>query len=199
MAPGGQTKINGTPETWQVFTDGSLLEGRSGSGIVIFQNKVHKTSEGYRLQQATVYQSEVKAVEIAAKMLLSMKDGTVKCNIWLDNQAAIYELGKAEITQKCVLDAHNALIKLCKEGTTCDIRWVRGHMGILGNEMSDEAAKLGSKSSIGNLKVPSTIKRKIHEKITSQWTKEWMSDPEWCRQTKCFYTNVDKKKTHALL
>ena len=92
-------EFNGTPETWQVFTDGSLLEGRSGSGIVIFQNKVHKTSEGYRLQQATVYQSEVKAVEIAAKMLLSMKDGTVKCNIWLDNQAAIYELGKAEISK----------------------------------------------------------------------------------------------------
>ena len=75
-------------------------------------------------------------------------------------------------------------------------------MGILGNEMSDEAAKLGSKSTIGNLVVPtapSTIKRKIHEKIISQWTKEWMSNPEWCRQTKCFYKKVDKKKTHSLL
>ena len=158
-------------ETWQVFTDGSLLDGKSGSGIALFHNKVHYDTQWYRLQQATVYQSEVKAVEMAAKMILSKKDGPAKCHIWLDNQAAIYELGKSEITQKCVLDAHNALLQLCKDGTTCDISWVRGHSGVLGNEMSDEAAKLGSKSTIRNLTVPiapSTIKRKIHEKITSQ-------------------------------
>ena len=127
-----------------------------------------------------MYQSEVKAVQTAAEMMLSMKDGPVKCNIWLDNQAAIYELGNVSITQKCVFDAHNALLSLCKDGTTCDIRWVRGHSNILGNELADEAAKLGSKSKRGELVVPtarSTIKRKIRDKINLLWQKEWMSDP----------------------
>ena len=61
----------------------------------------------------------------------------------LDNEAAIYELSKAESTQKYVLDAHNALLQLlCNDGTTCDIRWVRDHGNVLGNELADEAAKI---------------------------------------------------------
>ena len=43
------------------------------------------------------------------------------------------------------------------------------------------------------------MKRKICEKINFLWTQEWMSDPDWCRQTKYFYKKVDKGKTNALL
>ena len=166
----------GENERWQIFTDGSLLEEKSGSGIIMFQSQYgmdfsparqHHTSS-IRLKEATVYQSEVKAIQIAAELALKMKKGPSKCNIWLDNQAAIYELKKHEITQRSVLDAHRALTNLCIDGTTCDIRWVRGHSGALGNELADEAAKLGSKSKRGNTVIPtavSTIKRKIHEKI----------------------------------
>ena len=89
-------------------------------------------------KQATVYQSEVKAIQLAAELLIELKEGPVKCNFWLDNQAAIYELGKAEITQTCVLDARNALVQLCNDGTTCDIRWVRGHSNTLGNDLADK-------------------------------------------------------------
>ena len=64
-------------------------------------------------KQATVYQSEVKAIKMAAELALKMKRGPCKCNIWLDNQAAIYELGKHDITQKCVLDAHNMPYSNC--------------------------------------------------------------------------------------
>ena len=188
--------------TWQIYTDGSLLNEKSGSGIVIFQNNRYKDTAKVRLDQATVYQSEVKAVQTAAEMVLSMKNGPSKCHIWLDNQAAIYELGNVSITQKCVLDAHNALLSLCKDGTTCDIRWVRGHSGVLGNEVADEAAKEGSKLHGNKVVMPvaqSTIKRRIKEKIDSLWAREWMSNPDFARQTKYFYKRVDPGKTKALL
>ena len=78
-----------------------------------------------KLKQATAYQSEVKAVQIAAELVLNLKEGPAKCNLWLDNQAIIYELGNHAITQKCVMDAHRALLNLCKDGTSCDINSVR--------------------------------------------------------------------------
>ena len=66
-----------------------------------------------------------------------------------------------------MLDAHNALINLCRDGSTCDIRWVRGHSGVLGNKVSDDAAKAGSKQPGNKVAVPmaqATIKRRIKEK-----------------------------------
>ena len=44
-----------------------------------------------------------------------------------------------------------------------------------------------------------TIKRKIKEKIDSLWAKEWMSNPDFARQTKYFFKKADPGKTKALL
>ena len=123
-----------------------------------------------------------------------MKNGPSQCHIWLNNQAAIHELGNVTITQICVLDTHNALTELCSDGTTFDIRYVRGHSGVLGNEISDDAAKGGSKSQAAKMTMPisqATIKRRIKEKTDSWWQREWMSNPDFARQTKYFSKKAD--------
>ena len=79
----------GKTDNWQIFTDGSLLEERSGSGIIMFRAQTdgafsparHFHTSSVRLKEATVYQSEVKAVQIAAELALKMKKGPCKCNI----------------------------------------------------------------------------------------------------------------------
>ena len=74
---------------WQIFTDGSLLDEKSGSGIIVYQNKVHMLTSSVNLREATVYQSEVKAIQLAAELLTNLKEGPTKCNIWLDNQGHV--------------------------------------------------------------------------------------------------------------
>ena len=86
----------GETEQWQIFTDGSLLDERSGSGIIVFHTQTgmefspawHLHTSSVRLKEATVYQSEVKAVQIAAELALTMKRGPIKCNIWLARQSS---------------------------------------------------------------------------------------------------------------
>ena len=54
---------------WEVYTDGSLLDGKSGSGVVFKKNNVWVDCLSVPLRDATVYQSELKAIELAASEL----------------------------------------------------------------------------------------------------------------------------------
>merc|ERR1712039_1098977 len=58
-------KEDSPSQVWHMYTDGSLLNGKSGSGTAIWQNNRYRDTVKVRLEQATVYQSEVKAVQIA--------------------------------------------------------------------------------------------------------------------------------------
>ena len=44
-----------------------------------------------------------------------------------------------------------------------------------------------------------TIKRRLKEKVDSLWAREWMSNPDFARQTKYFFQKADPGKTKALL
>ena len=56
-------KEDSPSQTCHIYTECLLLNGRSGSGIVIWQNNWYRDTAKVRPEQATVYQGEVKAVQ----------------------------------------------------------------------------------------------------------------------------------------
>ena len=65
-------------------------------------------------------------------------------NIYIlsDVQAAIKVLGSFQINSKLVWDCYRSLVKLA-EHNRIQLVWVLGHMGIDGNEITDELTRQG--------------------------------------------------------
>ena len=81
------------------------------------------------------------------------------------------------------------------------IKWIKAHVGHLGNELADEAAKEGAT----NLLYPriecvaprNYIKAKIREHMETKWNQAWI-DLELCRQTKIFFPRVDRRRSAVI-
>ena len=67
-------------------------------------------------------------------------------NICTDSQAALKALGNPKITSALVLQCHDNLNIVAKNQST-NLLWVRGHLGIPGNEKADELARQGALST----------------------------------------------------
>jgi ribonuclease HI len=64
----------------------------------------------------------------------------------VDSQAALQPLVKLQITSKTVPQTAELLWELAVRHTVT-LQWVKAHVGIPGNEMTDEALKAGSQSN----------------------------------------------------
>jgi ribonuclease HI len=89
-------------------------------------------------QYTTVFQAEVYAIKSCAVENLDR-------NIYIlsDSQAAIKALYKHQITSKLVWDCRQSLMQLARHNRV-QLIWVPGHEVIVGNEMADQLARMGS-------------------------------------------------------
>jgi ribonuclease HI len=89
----------------------------------------------------TVFQAKIYAIIKACIMEGTEMDYKGR-NMYVlsNNQAAIKVLYNFQINSKLVWDGHNSLVKLA-EHNRVQLIWVLGHMGIDGNETSDQLAR----------------------------------------------------------
>jgi ribonuclease HI len=125
-----------------VYTDGSLLEERSGAGVYIEVDRQPQVTMSERLPPCTVFQSELRAIQMAYEHLCLHEHNNKDIHIQVDSQAALQSLVKLQITSKTVPQTAQLLRELA-----VTLQWVKAHVGIPGNEMADEAAKAGSQSN----------------------------------------------------
>ena len=193
---------------WEIYTDGSLVDGQSGSGVVFKRNDLWVDSISVPLKEATVYQSELKAIELAAFELQPHVSEGDFIRIFVDNQAAILALGSVEERQWSVHNTSNELCELASKCGKIEIEWCRGHIGIEGNELADVAAKDGSKMEEGHLhvKMPvASLKKILHQWSHQAWIDEWEAETNpvngtpKCRQTRYFYKKPSKHKAKLLM
>ena len=89
-----------------IYTDGSKIGGKVGSGFVVFKRKKVIFFQNARLpDKATVFQAELYAIFLAGRYIQTMQNEQYKyIKIYSDSQAAILALDKNEIYSQLVLD-----------------------------------------------------------------------------------------------
>jgi ribonuclease HI len=180
-----------------MYTDGSLLEERSGPGVYIEVDQQPNITMSKRLPPCTVFQSELRATQMACEHLCLHEHNNKDIHIHVDSQAALQSLVKSQITSKTVQQTVE-LIKELAVRHTVTLQWVKAHVGIPGNEMADKAAKAGSQSNrftqmeICNSRTE--LKTFIRDAQNLEWAQLWASrEGIDCRQTRLFFRTPNPK------
>ena len=124
------------------YTDGSKSE--EGVGIGIYGNKTALSkSLG---SNATIFQAEMHAIELCARIGLSRGLRSAKVYIISDSQAALKALNSVNIESRLVWDCLNVIKQLATKNRVT-LMWSPGHTGIKGNENADGLARAGAASA----------------------------------------------------
>jgi ribonuclease HI len=127
---------------WNVYTDGSRIDGRSGCGAALYYNNEYECSISANLGDATVYQAELRARSMACDLL---RNSSSNITFFVDNQASLKALKGLDSRQTIVQEVLAKLNKLgsLREEThmSIELKWIKAHANWIGNEEADKAAK----------------------------------------------------------
>ena len=179
------------PAQYNVYTDGSLMDGRVGAGFSINLGDKVVLAHSYHLSEgSSVFQAEIFAINEAATALQYMYDAN-HVKFYVDSQAALGALAAPAIKSKLVLKTMRSLNDIPAQ---VKMVWVKAHQGNPGNEHADQLAKEGGHIElINHVGLPrAQIKMAIHNGIREKWDQWWLRYPH-ARQTKFFYPGQNKK------
>ena len=192
-------KLKNYPETEGIilFTDGSKSKQNTGSGVIFGLTGEEKHNE--RLPDRTVFQAEIRAVQLACEHIMAKGIKGNKITVHIDSQAALRALEATHMKSKLV---GNTVLLLNAIGIDNDLtlRWIKAHNKEnetpTGNDIVDLVAKAGATSrnwTSAKIHQPrSEILKYIRYRTREQWAKEWETRPD-CRQTKAFVEKPNPK------
>ena len=184
------------------YTDGSVLKGKTGSGIHPVQGKIAIYNGNFYLgDTTTVFQAEVTAIRISAEQLQNKGLENQTITFFSDSQASLAALDKLTVQSDTVEKCINALNYLGRKNTI-HLHWIKAHCNIHGNEIADFLAKRGTTmgyGTAGEILTPKVRQRnEINNFFNRKWSKSWESY-KLARQTKIFFPTPDAKKSSKLL
>ena len=184
------------------YTDGSLLNAKTGCGVhTVLGKRVIYNGHFYLGNTATVFQAEVTALKKSAEKLIhdGWKNQTI--TFYSDSQASLAALDKLTVKSNTVKNCIVALNTLGKDNKV-HLKWVKAHVDIPGNEVTDFLAKKGTTLGNGpNMEILTPYakqREEIKKYFLKQWCREWYSYQE-ARQTKIWFPKLDWKKSQELL
>ena len=175
-----------------IFTDGSKTPLGTGAGYVIMiGNKQLLHTQSLNLpNEASIYQAELSAIAHACQWMHNHMEAKYKyIKIFSDSKSSLEALQARTCKSNTVLDTHNDLNTLAEQVHKLSICWIKAHVGLDGNELADEYAKLGTLDDSVQINVHTTkndVRLAIEEYIFHKWKDKWHSY-KGGRQTKIFY------------
>ena len=115
--------------------------------------------------------------------------------IFSDSQAALQALKAKHCKEQTVKDTHDALNDLELQSKQVRLTWIKAHIGLDGNELADEYAKLGTVDHTIEINTHTTykeIRAATREYVYHKWKEKWKALKK-CRMTKLFYDGPDRR------
>ena len=180
-----------------IYTDGSKIDdGKAGYGFVVRNHyQTLESDYGYLGKEATVFQSEIKAILEAALTFRHRNIHRTKIVFRVDSQASVLALASPNTNTQLVLDCVQALQHLANK-CRVEITWIKAHVGHTGNELADEAAKAGAMLKVEGpepfLELPkASVKKSVTQLINNRWERRWNQSTEYIH-TKYFIQRPTK-------
>jgi ribonuclease HI len=186
-----------------IYTDGSKIDGKVGSGYCVFRDNKYYTKRNYHLPDtATVFQAEIYAIKKAAEWLLQQEYSWKTIVVHIDSQAAIMALVSTTYTSTSVYET-NLLLERVNKDNFLKLRWVKAHVGHEGNELADEVAKDGALLNDEILEDSpklsyNGLRKQLMERHYAIWKIQWTDRPD-CRQTKLWLPEPNRKLSRDIL
>jgi ribonuclease HI len=193
---------NHSPPGITIFTDGSKIGGRSGFGLVIFDEGVPIYDMAEPLDPScTVFQAELWALNCAARALAELKIKHKQITIFTDSMSSVFALKSTDCRNFLVQDTIFKLNSLSRSNKI-HLQWTKAHVGTQGNEMADRLAKEGA-LTIGPTKYFQKLsnnqsKAMVHQFFVFLWHRRWCADPAY-RQSRFWYPIPNAKKSAIIL
>ena len=143
------------PDSMRIFTDASKLTNGSVAAAFFAQDAAHADSK--RLSDSTsIYAAELIAIQMAVDWLLLASEKK-QATIISDSLSIVTSLSEQRSTC-CPSAMARLLVSIDRLDPPPTFVWVPSHVGVHGNEVADQLAKIAATSEEIQLEVPAEIK-----------------------------------------
>ena len=178
-----------------IYTDGSKSDdGRVGCAFHVPSQKI---SKNYRLtDNASVYTSELMAINLCLKWASTQADRDIA--IFSDSLSALKSIQELHSNSRpnLLFEVLTLLRLFHHNGRSVKLIWIPSHVGLLGNEVVDQAAKDALSKVNFDYHVEletSEVINFVNARIIKQWQTHWNDS-----STGSFYRNIEPEISSAI-
>ena len=163
---------NRFPRHIPFYTDGSKDAERVSVAAVLINH-----SYGHRIQDhSSIFTAEARAILLALECI--EHSNRKRFLIFTDSMSCLQALDHLKIDHPIIEEIISKLMSLKASGFDIHLCWLPGHVGILGNERADRAAKAARRTDMQPCLIPpSDFKPVIRKHITAIWQSTWDESP----------------------
>lgn len=180
------------PDGTNIFTDGSKLDsGDTGAAFAAMAGTTPILIRKFKLARtSSVFMAELYAIKQAILWSGNKKPATIR--IFSDSQSALKAISDRSNTDPIVHDIHKLIHQFKSAGKSIHFTWIKAHVGIVGNEVADTAAKAAATNKTAtrlNYFPLSHAKRQIKQRTLQLWQEDYAMATQGT-QTKHFFPTI---------